>query len=250
MANDGMNMRDTPRAPYPETTQQNVPQATLPTNGTAREATIPDGRGVGGAVAAPYSDGQMIQTTQMLAPKDRVRWGPVWAGLLTALTLFLVLELLAYGLGLLTTTTSTGNVTASDASPWISGILGLIAFFVGGFIAERSSAARGSGAGLLNGFMVWALGTTLILLLSTLGLGALFGALGSAIGQVIASGSQVSLPNSGGVNPNRVSEISQSVALGAFASLVLSAIAAALGGLLGSIGSATGRLTGRETIRE
>ncbi|HEX6543952.1 MAG TPA: hypothetical protein VF040_19520, partial [Ktedonobacterales bacterium] len=187
---------------------------------------------------------------QMLAPKDRVRWGPVWAGLLTALTLFLVLELLAYGLGLLTTTTSTGSVTASDASPWISGILGLIAFFVGGFIAERSSAARGSGAGLLNGFMVWALGTTLILLLSTLGLGALFGALGSAIGQVIASGSQVSLPNSGGVNPNRVSEISQSVALGAFASLVLSAIAAALGGLLGSIGSATGRLTGRETIRE
>src|SRR5690348_2010736 len=42
------------------------------------------------------------------ATRDSVRWGPVWAGLFTALTVFLVLELLAYGLGLLTTTTSAG----------------------------------------------------------------------------------------------------------------------------------------------
>jgi hypothetical protein len=164
-----------------------------------------------------------------------VRWGPVWAGLFTALTVFLVLELLAYGLGLLTTTTIAG-VSASDASPWISGVLGLIAFFVGGFVAERSSAARGGGAGLLNGFMVWALGTGLILVLSAAGLGSLFGALGSAIGQIATPGS---------VNPVRVAEISQSVALGAFFSLVISAIAAALGGLLGSMGTATGQMTGR-----
>jgi hypothetical protein len=168
-------------------------------------------------------------------PRDNVRWGPVWAGLFTALTVFLVLELLAYGLGLLTTTTNAG-VSASDASPWISGVLGLIAFFVGGFVAERSSAARGGGAGLLNGFMVWALGTGLILVLSALGLGSLFGALGSAVGQIATPGN---------VNPARVAEISQSVALGAFFSLVISAIAAALGGLLGSMGTATGEKRGR-----
>lgn len=176
-----------------------------------------------------------VPVAEVAATRDSVRWGPVWAGLFTALTVFLVLELLAYGLGLLTTTTSAG-VSASDASPWISGVLGLIAFFVGGFIAERSSAARGGGAGLLNGFMVWALGTGLILVLSALGLGSLFGALGSAVGQIATPGN---------VNPARVSEISQSVALGAFFSLVISAIAAALGGLLGSIGTATGEMRGR-----
>jgi hypothetical protein len=176
-----------------------------------------------------------VPVTEVASPQDRVRWGPVWAGLFTALTVFLVLELLAYGLGLLTTTTRAG-VTASDASPWISAVLGLIAFFVGGFLAERSSAARGGSAGLLNGFMVWALAAVLILVLSTLGLGSRFGALGSAIGQIATSGN---------VNPARVSEISPSVAWGAFFSLVISAIAAALGGMLGSAGSATGRLTGR-----
>ena len=176
-----------------------------------------------------------VPVTEVVSPQDRVRWGPVWAGLFTALTVFLVLELLAYGLGLLTTTSSTG-VTASGASPWISGVLGLIAFFVGGFLAERSSAARGGGAGLLNGFMVWALGTGLILVLSALGLGSFFGALGSAVGQVTPLGN---------VNPTRVAAISQNVALGAFFSLVIAAIAAALGGMLGSTGSATGRLRGR-----
>ncbi|HEU4782989.1 MAG TPA: hypothetical protein VFS83_06605 [Ktedonobacterales bacterium] len=194
------------------------------------EAVQPGGPGVGVRDRDPA-----VPVAEVAAPRDSVRWGPVWAGLFTALTVFLVLELLAYGLGLLTTTTSAG-VSASDASPWISGVLGLIAFFVGGFVAERSSAARGGGAGLLNGFMVWALGTGLILVLSAAGLGSLFGALGSAIGQIATPGN---------VNPARVSEISQSVALGAFFSLVISAIAAALGGLLGSIGTATGHLTGR-----
>jgi hypothetical protein len=194
-------------------------------------ATVQPGRpGVGVRDVDPA-----VPVAGVSVPRDSVRWGPVWAGLFTALTVFLVLELLAYGLGLLTSTTIAG-VSASDASPWISGVLGLIAFFVGGFVAERSSAARGGGAGLLNGFMVWALGTGLILVLSALGLGSLFGALGSAVGQIATPGT---------VNPARVSEISQNVALGAFFSLVISAIAAALGGWLGSMGTATGQTRGR-----
>ena len=193
--------------------------------------------------AMPIHRSQVAQTVEPGRPWDAVRWGPVWAGLLTALVVFLALELLAYGIGLLTVANSDGSVSASGASPWVTGILGLIVFFVGGYLAERSAAARGSGAGLLNGFMVWALGTGLILILSLMGLGSLFGALGNAIGGMLASGGQISGP--GSVNGNRVAEISQNVALGAFFSLALSAIAAALGGLLGSMGRATGHLRGR-----
>jgi hypothetical protein len=183
-----------------------------------------------------------VQNTHLVTPEDRVRWGPVWAGLLTALTTFLLLELLAYGLGVLTTTTRDGTIAASGASPWVSGVLGLIAFFLGGFIAERSSAARGGSAGLLNGFMVWALGTTLILLLSVLGLGSLFGALGNVAGQFVAAGGNVATAGSVNVNANQVAQITQSAALGAFFSLLLSAAAAALGGMLGSPGRAAGFL--------
>jgi hypothetical protein len=64
----------------------------------------------------------------------------------------------------------------------VSAILGLIAFFVGGAVAGMTSAVRGAVPGLVNGFLVWALGTVLILLLSALGLGQVFGALGNVVG--------------------------------------------------------------------
>lgn len=213
-----------------------------PIQDNVRETTMPI------APTAPGRPNELVQSATMVSPQDRVRWGPVWAGLLTALPLFLALELLAYALGLLTTTSTSGSVTASGASPWISGILGLIAFFVGGFIAERSSAARGGGAGLLNGFMVWALGMTLILVLSVLGLGTLFGALGTAIGEVIASGGR--LVGTSGANANQVAQMTQTAALGAFFSMLISAIAAALGGLLGSIGSPIGRVGFGRIVRD
>jgi hypothetical protein len=193
-----------------------------------------------GMTGTPAAPEEMVQTTQVLAPQDRVRWGPIWAGLLTALTTFLLLELLAYGLGLLTSNDN-GAVSASGAAPWVSGALGLIAFFLGGYIAERAAVARGGSAGLLNGFLVWALGTGLILLLSVVGLGSLFGALGNVIGQFLAAGHSVS-GSSPNVNPGQVAQVTQSAALGAFFSLLLSAAAAALGGLLGSGGRALGRL--------
>lgn len=197
-----------------------------------------------GSAVPDETGAEVVQTAQVITPEDRVRWGPVWAGLLTTLTVFLVLELLAYGLGLLTSNNN-GTVAASGAAPWITGVLGLIAFFVGGFVAEWSAAARGGGSGLLNGFIVWALATSLILVLSILGLGSLFGALGTAIGQFLAAGGHVTTPGSVNVSGNQVANVTQSAALGAFFSLVLTAIAAALGGLLGSPGRTTGFARGR-----
>ncbi len=38
--------------------------------------------------------------TDSLARRDSARWGPIWAGFITALTTFLLLQLLAIGLGL------------------------------------------------------------------------------------------------------------------------------------------------------
>jgi hypothetical protein len=90
--------------------------------------------------------------------------------------------------------------------------------------------------------MVWALGTTLILVLSVPGVGSLFGALGNVAGQFLAAGGNVPSGSSVNVNANQVAQVTQSAPLGAFFSLVLSAAAAALGGMLGSRGRPTGFL--------
>ncbi len=177
---------------------------------------------------------EVVQTTDVVAPRDRVRWGPIWGGLVATFAAFLLLETLAAGLGLVTP--SNGGMSA-----WTTGIIALVAFFVGGWVAEATSAVRGAGAGALNGLMVWALGITLFLLLSLFGLSTLFGALGNVIGQFFAAGHTISLP--GGVNTPTTSSVAnttQAAAWGAFFTLLISAIAAALGGWLASRGKPIG----------
>jgi hypothetical protein len=166
---------------------------------------------------------------ERLAParRDSIRWGPIWAGLITALTIFLLLQLLAIGLGLIGIGPGDGG-----GGGWVSAIIGLIAFFAGGLVAGMTSAVRGETTGLLNGFLVWALGTVLILLLSALGLGQIFGALGNVVGQlgVLQNLQGANVPD---INPARIAQAVRSGAIGAFFGLLLSALASMLGGFLG-----------------
>lgn len=186
---------------------------------------------------------EIVQTTEMVMPHDRVSWGPVWAGLMTAFTVFLLLELLMYGLGAITAG-SNGTGTPTQTGAWVTGIIGLIAFFLGGYVTEATSAVRGGSAGAINGFLVWALGISLILVLSILGLSQLFGAVGNVIGQFIASGHSINTPGTT-VNGAQVAQVTQEGALGAFFTLLVSALAAICGGLAGSQGRAIGRLRTR-----
>lgn len=97
-----------------------------------------------------------------------------------------------------------------------------------------TSAVRGAVPGLVNGFLVWALGTVLILLLSTLGLGQVFGALGNVVGQVgVLQSIQQGGVNAPNVDPSQVASAVRTGALGAFFGLLLSAVAAIIGGLIG-----------------
>ena len=172
-----------------------------------------------------------------LAParRDSVRWGPIWAGLITALTTFLLLQLLAIGIGLVDV-----GPGSDGGGAWVPALIGLIAFFVGGAVAGMTSAIRGPGTGLLNGFLVWALGTVLILLLSALGLGQLFGALGNVAGQINPGAAAQAAQNAQGAAPNVSPQEAESAlrtgAIGAFFGLLFSALASMLGGMLGGRG--------------
>lgn len=183
-----------------------------------------------GGVQTPREDvpearrmqGKDVEGNEGAALPNGIHWGSIWAGVLVAITTFLVLDLLAIGIGLL-------PVAGSGAANWVSAIIGLIAFFIGGYVASltsRTSVVRSAGSGLLHGLLVWALGAVLVAAISVIGLGQPFGILGEVIGQLTYA-----------LNPNVDSSlVAESVggpALVAFFVLLLSALTAALGGWLG-----------------
>src|SRR6185437_1676645 len=84
---------------------------------------------------APDYVGPALRTPDLVAVSDRVRWGPIWAGVLTTFTIFLVLEFLGIGLGLISLVNGNQGTTSGISTL----IAGLIAFFIGGWVAEASS---------------------------------------------------------------------------------------------------------------
>jgi hypothetical protein len=161
--------------------------------------------------------------------RDRVRWGPIWAGLITALATFLLLTGAAVAIGAQAVDSGAEGDTAGMAGGIASAIIALLAFFVGGFVAGRTAGVIGRGNGAFNGFLVWALGVVLILALAAFGLGSLFG----ASGDLFAQYQQMGQPQAE-VDPNAAVEGIRNGSIGAFIGMLLPAIAAALGGWLGS----------------
>lgn len=162
--------------------------------------------------------------------RDRVRWGAVWAGLVTAVATFLLLTTAAVAIGAVAVDSGADPEAGSMASGIASAVIALLAFLAGGFVAARTAGVVGRGYGALNGFLVWGLGVVLILALAAMGLGSLFGASGDLFAQYRELGS----PQPEGVDPNAVVDSIRNGSIGAFLGMLLPAIAATVGGLLGS----------------
>lgn len=176
--------------------------------------------------AVPTGASYVPGAAAVSSARNTVQWGPVWGGLIATFAVFMLLETLATGIGLVTT--NNGGLSA-----WITGIVALIAFFVGGWVAQVTSVVRGPRAGVLNGMMVWALGVVLAIGLSLFGLSALFGAIGNVIGQFFAAGhtiGNVSTPSA-----SAVASGTQAAGWGAFFTLLVTAIVAAIGGWVGDL---------------
>jgi hypothetical protein len=160
----------------------------------------------------------------VLALRDRVRWGPIWAGLIATAAVFLLLVLLMVGVGLLTPGAPGApgvSATPSATSAVVTVIIGVIAFFVGGWVVGSTLAARGATAGILNGLLMWGLWIGLFLLLT-------------GFGRVLMA--SIAPPAAAGP----MALITPGMAWITLASLVLAALAAALGGWLGSLRGALG----------
>lgn len=87
---------------------------------------------------------------------DRVRWGPILAGVFVTLSMTVLLGLLGLAVqAALGAMTDPGEATGWGWLIWGVIVL-LVSFGAGGWIAARSAALKSEQSGLLNGGMVWA----------------------------------------------------------------------------------------------
>jgi hypothetical protein len=129
---------------------------------------------------------------------DQVRWGPIVAGLVIALSTQLVLSALGVAVG--ATNIGDSGAPRTDA-PGVGVGVGiwsiislLIALFVGGWTASRTSGRINRNSALLNGAILWASTLALSAWLLSSGVSGAFGVAASNAGSVISQARQ-NLPN-------------------------------------------------------
>jgi len=148
---------------------------------------------------------------------DRVRWGPVLAGLFTAIATQLVLSALGAAIGL--TSVANSGAPRSDAGG-IGSAVGiwsiislLISLFIGGWITTRACGPMSKSSALLNGAVLWATTLAISAWLLSSGVSGAFGIAASNAGAAInqAQQSGASLPNPANV-PNVTAEQTRDIA--------------------------------------
>jgi hypothetical protein len=196
------------------------------------------------ASAPPRGGGSLVAgddyyTTGTIPDRTQLKWGPIWAGLLTALGLFVLMTLAAIAVGLQAAPgTDEGDVAM--VAGIATGLIALIAFFIGGFVSSWSANLSDNGRSMLNGFLVWALFLVLLMVLAAFGAGSIFGAATNLLGDVAINAPDIDVTAEEALAGARESAWSSLLAL------ALTAAAAALGGVVGSH-EAVRRRWGRET---
>jgi len=148
--------------------------------------------------------GATVVGENLLSVRNRVQWGPIIAGVLAAIVVFLLLTILGFALG--ASVLDPAN-TAGEIGTWAAvwgAISAIVAFFIGGWIAARTAAVDGAFAGTMNGLMVGAAGLLFIIWLTASGLGNLFGTIGATVGSVlnVAATAAPAAQEAAGVNAN------------------------------------------------
>ncbi|NJL83113.1 MAG: hypothetical protein HC890_09465 [Chloroflexaceae bacterium] len=122
---------------------------------------------------------------QVVDYHDRVRWGPIIAGIVVAIATQLVLSALGAAIGL---SISAGEGTAGDVGTGIgiwSVISLLIALFIGGWVTSSTCGPMNNKTALLHGLIFWATTLAVSSWLLASGVSGTFGAALANAGDVL-----------------------------------------------------------------
>ncbi|MGF9567550.1 PhnA-like protein [Neorhizobium sp. JUb45] len=124
------------------------------------------------------------------AELHKVSWGAIFAGVVIATVVQLLLNLLGVGIGAAVIDPATGdNPTATAFSIGTAGwfiVSGVLAAFVGGFVGSRLSGKVSRSTGSLHGLTTWAVTTLLVVYLLTTSVGALVGGAFSGLSGILS----------------------------------------------------------------
>ncbi|MBE9185033.1 hypothetical protein IQ270_09985 [Microcoleus sp. LEGE 07076] len=179
---------------------------------------------------------------------DRVRWGPIFSGLVIAIGTQLVLSALGAAIGL-------SNIANSGAPRTIAGGVGtgvgiwsiislLISLGVGGWVTARACGPMNRSTALLNGAILWATTLTIGSWLLANGVAGTFGVVAANAGEALnqAQQSGVNLPNQApNVSAQDTRNIAENAAKAGWSFL--------FGSLLGLVASMAGASAGARTPR-
>ena len=117
-----------------------------------------------------------------VARTDLISWSSIVAGVISAFGLFVLFGAISVAAGL--ESADTPYKYGEAIGSIIAGLLGVIAFLAGGFIAVWTAHVHEADSAIIHGFLVWGLFVVLLVLMISLGAGA---ALGSTAGVLTGS---------------------------------------------------------------
>ena len=158
--------------------------------------------------------------------KDRVRWGPVWAGTVVAVATYFLLELGLLGADLLDA--DVGSAGELPDGALLSVLAAALAFLLGGMVAGASFAWRDADDGLLHGLLVWAAGIAVFVLFAVFNIGLSLGTLGDTVERV-----RPGFTEQGQAQGDSEDDLEEAAGTAALM-LGATAVAAAAGGMIGS----------------
>lgn len=172
---------------------------------------------------------------EALPRADMIRWGPVLAGLITTVTVLVVLTVLGLAVGV--SAFEPDGLAGADTAATIWGIAsGVLAFFAGGAVAAATAMYGGSGSGALQGAMVGVAAIALIMLLIGLGLGNTLGAAATNLEQFGEVVNDLQADTDEAVAAAETAfENAEAGAWGTFIGLIVAVIAATAGGIVGGM---------------
>jgi hypothetical protein len=176
---------------------------------------------------------------QVVEYHDRVRWGPIFSGLVVAIATQLILSALGAAIG---SSFLAGSGAPRSNAPGVGTGVGiwsiislLIALFVGSWVAARASGPMNRNTALLNGAILWATTLALSAWLVANGVTGAFGIAASNAGEVINQVQQggVNVPdNRPNVTVTQANQLAENAAKGLWSFVIgsLLGLAASLGG--------------------